>query len=163
FHWAAHRGGCDTAGHKKSWYRVVADNAAAVRSAGFTWVWLPPPSDSPAPQGYIPRPWHVLDSAYGGGDELRAALPGPGPGRGPVGALGPVRAMADLVLNHRVGVATAGADFAAPAFPDNRAAVVCDDESGVGTGSHDTGERHPAGRDLDHTNPGVRDAVKEYL
>ncbi len=71
--------------------------------------------------------------------------------------------MADLVLNHRVGVHTSGADFADPPFPDNRAAIVRDDESGVGTGNPDTGERHPAGRDLDHTNPGVREAIKNYL
>jgi alpha-amylase len=153
FHWGSHRGGRDTAGHKISWYRVVRDNAAAVRAAGFTWAWLPPASDSLSPHGYIPRRWHVLDSAYGWEGELREAIQ----------ALGPVRAMGDLVLNHRVGAHTPGADFEAPAFPDNRAAVVRDDESGVGTGSHDTGDRHPAGRDLDHTNPGVRDAVKEYL
>jgi len=47
--------------------------------------------------------------------------------------------------------------------PDNRKAIVRDDESGVGMGNHDTGERHPAGRDLDHTNPDVRQAVKQYL
>jgi alpha-amylase len=154
FHWDSHRGGTDSGtGARKSWYAVLRENAGAVRSAGFTWVWFPPPSDSLAPQGYIPRRWHVLDSAYGTEAELRAAIR----------ALGPVGAMADVVLNHRVGVATAGADFADPPFPDNRAAIACDDESGVGTGNPDTGERHPAGRDLDHTNPGVRAAVKGYL
>ena len=58
---------------------------------------------------------------------------------------------------------TAGADFADPPFPDNRAAIARDDESGVGTGNPDTGDRHPAGRDLDHTNPDVRAAIKNYL
>jgi alpha-amylase len=71
--------------------------------------------------------------------------------------------MADIVLNHRVGVHTPGADFDDPPFPDNRAAIVRDDESGVGTGNPDTGERHPCGRDLDHTNPDVRAAIKNYL
>jgi alpha-amylase len=154
FHWHAHLGTPDpVGGGRKSWYRIVAENAPAVRGAGFTCVWLPPPSDSLAPQGYIPRRWHVLDSAYGTEVELRAALR----------ALGPVKALADVVLNHRVGVATAGADFADPPFTDNRAAIVRDDESGVGTGNPDTGDRHPAGRDLDHSNAGVRAAVKEYL
>ena len=154
FHWDAHAGGRDEAtGGRKSWYAVMRDNAAAIREAGFTWVWFPPSSDSLAPQGYIPRRWNVLDSAYGTEAELRAAIR----------ALGPVKAMADVIVNHRVGVATAGADFADPPFPDNRAAIACDDESGVGTGNPDTGERHPAGRDLDHTNPDVRAAVKDYL
>jgi alpha-amylase len=154
FHWHAHRGAADPAGGgRQSWYRILAENAPAIRAAGFSWVWFPPPSDSLAPQGYIPRRWHTLDSAYGTEAELRAAIR----------ALGPVKALADVVLNHRVGIATAGADFADPAFPDNRAAIARDDESGVGTGSPDTGERHPAGRDLDHTNPDVRAAIKEYL
>jgi alpha-amylase len=154
FHWASHRGGRDEdTGARKSWYAILRDNAAAIQAAGFSWVWFPPPSDSLAPQGYIPRRWDLLDTAYGSEAELRAAIR----------ALGPVRAMADIVLNHRVGVATAGADFADPPFPDNRAAIACDDESGVGTGNPDTGDRHPAGRDLDHTNPGVRAAIKDYL
>jgi alpha-amylase len=154
FHWGSHLGAAASDGSgRKSWYTVLRENAPAIRAAGFTWVWFPPPCDSLAPQGYIPRRWHVLDTAYGTEAELRAALR----------ALGPVRALADVVLNHRVGVATAGADFTDPPFPDNRAAIVRDDESGVGTGNPDTGERHPAGRDLDHTNPAVRAAVKGFL
>jgi alpha-amylase len=152
FHWDSHRGNADKK-DPKGWYRIVKENAAAIKQAGFTCVWFPPPSDSLAPQGYIPRRWDVLDSAYGGEAELRAAI----------AALAPVRAMADLVLNHRVGVHTGGADFADPPFPDSRAAIAGDDESGVGTGAADTGERHPAGRDLDHTNPDVRAAIKRYL
>lgn len=154
FHWNSHAGALDTTTQAtKSWYSILRENAPAIRAAGFTSVWFPPPSDSLAPQGYIPRRWHVLDSAYGSEAELRAAIQ----------ALGPVKALADVVLNHRVGVATAGSDFADPPFPDNRAAIACDDESGVGTGNPDTGDRHPAGRDLDHTNPGVRAAVADYL
>ena len=38
-----------------------------------------------------------------------------------------------------------------------------DDESGIGRGNPDTGDRHPAGRDLDHANPDVRAAIKQYL
>jgi alpha-amylase len=154
FHWESHAGILEGPNQsKKSWYRILKENAAAIRAAGFSWVWFPPASDSLAPQGYIPRRWNVLDSAYGAEAELKAAIQ----------ALKPVRAMADVVLNHRVGVATAGADFEDPTFPDNRAAIAKDDDSGVGTGSLDTGESHPAGRDLDHTNPDVRKAIKNYL
>jgi alpha-amylase len=154
FHWGSHTGTWDGASRsRKSWYRIVAENAAAIGAAGFTWVWLPPPSDSLAPQGYIPRRWNVLNSRYGTEAELKAAIR----------ALGPVKALADVVLNHRVGAATGGADFEEPAFPDNRAAIVRNDSSGIGTGNPDTGECHPAGRDLDHTNPDVRAAVKSYL
>jgi alpha-amylase len=152
FHWASHAGVVDGQA-RKSWYRILAENAPAINSAGFTWVWFPPPSDSLASEGYIPRRWNVLDTRYGSEAELRAAIR----------AIEPVQALADVVLNHRVGAHTGGADFADPPFPDNRAAIVRDDESGVGTGNHDTGDRHPAGRDLDHTNPDVRAAIKNYL
>jgi alpha-amylase len=154
FHWASHQGSFDHATRtRKSWYRILQENASAIKAAGFTWVWFPPSSDSLAPQGYIPRRWNVLDTAYGSEAELRGAI----------AALESVGALADVVLNHRVGAHTPGADFADPPFPDNRAAIVRDDESGIGTGRHDTGERHPCGRDLDHTNPDVRNAIKQYL
>jgi alpha-amylase len=152
FHWASHAGAHEN-GHRKSWYRILQENAGGIKSAGFNWVWFPPPSDSLAPEGYIPRRWNCLNTPYGSEDELRAAIR----------ALDPVPVLADVVLNHRVGAGTPGADFQDPPFPDNRAAIVRDDESGVGTGSPDTGDHHPAGRDLDHTNPDVRTAIKHYL
>jgi alpha-amylase len=138
---------------RKSWYTILRENAGAIKAAGFSWVWFPPSSDSLLLQGYIPRRWNVLDTAFGTEAELRAAIR----------ALEPVQAMADLVLNHRVGVLTAGADFQDPPFPDNRSAITKDDDSGVGTGNPDSGENYAAGRDLDHTNPDVRTVVKDYL
>jgi alpha-amylase len=95
----------------------------------------------------------VLDTEYGTEGQLKRAIEG----------IKPVRAMADVVINHRVGVATVGADFEDPRFPDWKSAVTKDDESGIGTGSPDTGEGYAAGRDLDHTNADVRAAVKNYL
>jgi alpha-amylase len=154
FHWDSHSGARAGAGRaRRSWYRIIHENAAAIRATGFTWVWFPPASDSLVPQGYLPRRWNALDTAYGSEQELKSAIQ----------ALRPVKALADVVVNHRVGVATSGTDFEEPRFPDNRAAVVRDDSSGLGTGNPDTGERYSAGRDLDHTNPDVRYAVKDYL
>lgn len=153
FHWHSHRGVSAADGSRRSWYRVIRENAERIKAAGFTWVWMPPPSDSLAPEGYIPRRWHRFDASYGTETELRSAIQ----------ALQPVKAMADVVINHRVGVATAGADFEDPPFPDNRTAIVGNDQSGVGGGQPDTGDLNPAGRDLDHTNPQVRAAIMDYL
>jgi alpha-amylase len=154
FHWESHQGGRNAVtAARKSWYHILEENAPAIKSAGFTWVWFPPPSDSLAPQGYIPRRWNKLDTAYGSEAELRSALQ----------ALEPVQALADVVINHRVGVHTSGADFDDPPFADNRAAIARDDSSGVGTGHPDSGEHHAAGRDLDHHSPDVRNAIKNYL
>src|SRR5262249_20230038 len=136
-----------------SWYQILTQNAARIREAPFDHVWFPPPSASVDDEGYLPTRWLELESSYGTRAELEAAI----------AALRPTRAVADIVINHRCGVATAGADFDDPPFPRQTDAVCRDDESGVGTGALDTGENQIAPRDLDHTDPGVQSAVQEYL
>ncbi len=153
FHWLSHAGARERGGHKKTWYQILRENAATINAAGFTVVWFPPSSDSLAPEGYIPRRWDVLDTAFGTEAELQAAIK----------AIEPVKALADVVVNHRVGVATAGADFEDPAFPDNRAAVTRDNDTRAQGGNWDPREMCTPGRPLDHTNPDVRAAVKRYL
>jgi alpha-amylase len=152
FHWHSHRGG-GSHGQRRSWYRIIQENADRIRNAGFTLAWFPPSSDSLSSDGYLPRRWNVLDTPYGNRGELKGAIE----------SLGPVRALADVVLNHRVGVATPGVDFEEPRFPDNHAAVTCDDNSGQGRGRPDSGELCEFGRDLDHHNHGVRETIHSYL
>jgi alpha-amylase len=154
FHWDS----CDrTKSGGRPWYEVIAEAAPAIAEAGYTHVWFPPPSDShdDAPQGYLPREWSRFDTPFGSEAQLRAAIAAPA-GRG-------VRAMADLVLNHRVGRHTGGADFVNPAFDDNVAAVVSNDACGCGKGRAKSEELTPYARNLDHTQPGVQKAVREYL
>jgi alpha-amylase len=141
--------------HAPSWHAIVAANAAVIRDAGFDLVWFPPVSESADGLGYLPTRWNTFDGVYGTQLELKAAI----------AALRPVRAIADVVVNHRCGVATAGADFDDPPFAlDDQAKAVCrDDESGIGRGELDTGQGQPAARDLDHTNPAVRQAIAQYL
>jgi alpha-amylase len=149
FHWTSSQS------RNPGWYQIVAQNAAAIQSARFDLVWLPPPSSSVDQEGYMPTSWQTLDSSYGTRAELLAAI----------AALRPARALADVVVNHRCGLATGGADFGAPAFPlpDQTKAVCRDDESGIGTGDFDTGEHQAAARDLDHTNADVRATIDGYL
>ncbi len=61
--------------------------------AGFTSVWLPPPSDSVSPQGYLPRDIYNLNSAYGSEGELRELLYELHDHE--------LKAVADIVINHR--------------------------------------------------------------
>jgi alpha-amylase len=148
FHWTSR------SSNDPDWYQIVARNAGTIRASGFDVVWFPPPSQSAFNgEGYMPTRWSVLDSAYGSRAELVAAID----------ALAPVHVLADTVINHRCGVATGGADFDAPPFPDQTGAICKDDESHVGTGALDTGENQIAARDLDHTNPEVQSAIKAYL
>jgi alpha-amylase len=149
FHWTS------SSSQNPSWWTIVAQNAEAIRRAPFDAVWLPPPSQSVSDLGYLPTRWEVFDSAYGTEAELAAAI----------AAIAPARALADVVVNHRCGVATGGADFDDPPFAmaDQTAAICGDDDSGVGTGALDTGEKQLAARDLDHTNAAVQSGVIDYL
>lgn len=71
-----------------------------ITRAGFTSVWLPPPSDSVSPQGYLPRDLWSLNSAYGGEGELRELLH-------ELRNQG-LKAIADIVINHRCAHFQAG-------------------------------------------------------
>ncbi len=163
FHWQSN-------GH--SWYRILAEMADRIRSAGFDYVWFPPPSASADAQGYLPTEWYNLNSRYGTQEELKRAI----------GALGDgerrVAAIVDVVVNHRCGLHD-WADFHNPHFaPEgttnpqaieaaNRKAVVQEDEwkdtGGKPDGGADSGDQFDGGRDLDHNNPNVQQAIIKWL
>eukprot|EP00887_Chlorella_sp_A99_P008140 scaffold12.g8140.t1 len=78
---------------KEAWYRKLTAKAADIAAEGFTAVWLPPPTDSVSPQGYLPRDLYDLNSRYGTEAELReciSALHEQG-----------LKVIADIVINHR--------------------------------------------------------------
>jgi alpha-amylase len=64
-------------------------------NAGFTCVWLPPPSDSVSPQGYLPRDLYDLNCQYGSESELRDLIN--------VFHDHNIKVCADIVINHRWG------------------------------------------------------------
>jgi hypothetical protein len=78
---------------KSKWYNVLSDQAAQIAAAGYTAVWLPPPSDAVSPQGYLPRDLYVLDSAYGTESELRHCIKELKRHN--------LKVIADIVINHR--------------------------------------------------------------
>lgn len=61
--------------------------------AGFTAIWLPPPSDAVSDQGYLPRDYYNLNSKYGTEAQLRELL-------AVMHEYG-MKAIADIVINHR--------------------------------------------------------------
>ena len=144
FHW--------TSWKTAPWWNEVGRRAGELSRAGVDLVWLPPPSDSLSSEGYMPRRLEVLDSSYGTSAQLAAAV------RALHGA--GVRAIADVVANHRVGVKD-WADFSAPAWGTD--SVCSDDEWGKGKGAPDTGKGFHAARDIDHTKRYVRESVKGWL
>ncbi|WP_224245358.1 alpha-amylase C-terminal beta-sheet domain-containing protein [Hyalangium gracile] len=146
FHWYSYQ--------TYPWWGVIQNNAATIKNAGFTMVWLPPPSDAGSNEGYLPRRLEVLDSKYGSATDLRnalAALNGQG-----------VKPIADIVINHRVGT-TNWADFTFPTWGSDS---VCGNDEWVTTqpkGAADTGDGFNAGRDIDHTKTYVQNSIVGWM
>ncbi|MEM5947494.1 alpha-amylase family glycosyl hydrolase [Spirochaetia bacterium 38H-sp] len=147
FHWTSHNS-------TMHWWDIISQNSSVIADAGFSAVWFPPPSDAASDEGYLPRQWYNLNSKYGTKEELKNAITALH-NRG-------VKAIADIVINHRVGTYN-WADFSNPAFDNNSKAVTRDDEWSQGTGDYDTGDGYAAARDLDHTYYDVQNKIKNWL
>ena len=159
----------DSAGYgHPDWYTIMQGNAADMKALGITHVWFPPPSDAaPGPnniaQGYLPRQLNILSSAYGTEAELQATI-------NAFKAQG-IQAVADIVVNHRVGTSGNYEPFTNPSW-GGTSSVVNNDEcgagtpnavSGCGTGKPDTGWGFNLAPDLDHTNTTVANGVITYM
>lgn len=147
FHWnSANYAGPD-------WYNTLQGNVGDLSTLGITHVWFPPPSDSAAKQGYLPRQLNNLNSSYGTSAELTnvvSALKSKG-----------IQSIADIVVNHRVGT-TGWSDFTNPGW--TTWSIVNGDECNCSLGAADTGQGFSGARDLDHANVGeVQNGVKTWL
>lgn len=54
FNWESHKSG--------RWYLELYDKVSKLSSLGFTVFWLPPPTESVSPEGYMPRDLYNLNS-----------------------------------------------------------------------------------------------------
>eukprot|EP00746_Dinoflagellata_sp_MGD_P128368 gnl/MRDRNA2_/MRDRNA2_62752_c0_seq1.p1 gnl/MRDRNA2_/MRDRNA2_62752_c0~~gnl/MRDRNA2_/MRDRNA2_62752_c0_seq1.p1 ORF type:complete len:830 (+),score=120.61 gnl/MRDRNA2_/MRDRNA2_62752_c0_seq1:74-2563(+) len=90
FNWESWKAG------KGDWYSIVASKVDLCADMGITDIWLPPPSQSVAPQGYLPSQLFNLDgSKYGTRERLEWLLQ-------KMHDKG-IRGVADIVINHRCG------------------------------------------------------------
>lgn len=145
---------------ENGWYNTVATNAPVLSEAGIDMIWLPPPSDAGAPQGYLPRQLYNLSNEYGTEAEHLAML----------SALNAhnIEPIADIVINHRVG-STNWLDFTNPGW--GTWSITADDEVWAqpeyqditNRGSYDTGTAYGPARDVDHTNPTVQQDIEYWL
>ena len=76
-----------------AYLQTLKEQIPAIAEAGFTAIWLPPPSDAVSAQGYLPRDYYNLNSKYGTEAELRELIS--------VMHENGVKAIADIVINHR--------------------------------------------------------------
>lgn len=144
FHWRS--------SETSPWWGVIQGKASDIKNSGFTMVWFPPSGDAASNEGYLPRQLYVQSSRYGTEAQLKSAI-------GALHTQG-VKAIADIVVNHRVGT-TNWADFTNPTW--GSWAVAKGDEWSGATGNYDTGDGYGAARDLDHTHGTVQSDLKSWM
>ncbi|KAG5604180.1 hypothetical protein H5410_025672 [Solanum commersonii] len=173
FNWESHKSG--------RWYKELHEKAAELSSLGFSVIWLPPPTDSVSPEGYMPRDLYNLNSRYGSFDELKVTVK-------KFHEVG-IKVLGDVVLNHRCasernqnGIWNI---FGGRLNWDERA-VVADDphfQHGIfaslslneirtgftrsvepdGRGNKSSGDNFHAAPNIDHSQEFVRKDIREWL
>lgn len=139
-----------------NWYDIVKSKAGDLQASKIDMIWMPPPSDAASIEGYLPRKLYDMTSSYGDQAQLQSCI----------SALhnADVKVIADIVINHRVGV-TDWADFQDPAW--GCWGVVANDEWGSNggnpCGAWDTGDNYGAARDIDHTNNTVQSDISAWM
>lgn len=165
FHWTT-----DVSATK--WYEVIKSNSSILQAAGFDAIWLPPPSKSTGGMGYIPTVWYDLNNAQGTQAQLVSLITDLHSKN--------IKVIADIVINHRGG--TLGwYDFSTPSWNTptetwsicNTSNISASGQKGTGAPDYDpvaaglksAGESgsFSAARDLDHSNPLVRDGIKTWM
>jgi len=154
----------------QTWYDIVTQNTATLADAGVDLIWLPPPSDSAAPQGYLPRELYNFNSAYGSEIALRNLITQM--------HASDIKVISDIVINHRVGTSDA-VTFTNPSWPTFY--ITADDEGrnfvngpvnfsinndffpGNSLKSDGSSGGFAAARDLDHENPEVRQEIITWM
>ncbi|XP_010551510.1 PREDICTED: alpha-amylase 3, chloroplastic [Tarenaya hassleriana] len=150
FNWESHKSG--------RWYMELKDKADEIASLGFTIVWLPPPTESVSPEGYMPKDLYNLNSRYGTIDELKDLVTR----YHEVG----IKVLGDVVLNHRCAHYKNGNGiwnlFGGRLNWDDRA-IVADDTHFQGRGNKSSGDNFHAAPNIDHSQEFVRKDLKEWL
>ncbi|MBA0744022.1 hypothetical protein Gogos_006664 [Gossypium gossypioides] len=150
FNWESHK--------SRRWYMELKEKASEISSLGFTVIWLPPPTESVSPEGYMPKDLYNLNSRYGTIDELKELVKS-------LHEVG-IKVLGDVVLNHRCahfknqnGVWNI---FGGRLNWDDRA-VVADDPHFQGRGNKSSGDNFHAAPNIDHSQEFVRKDLKEWL
>mmetsp|Transcript_9338 Transcript_9338/g.24035 ORF Transcript_9338/g.24035 Transcript_9338/m.24035 type:complete len:548 (+) Transcript_9338:340-1983(+) len=145
--------------HEGGWYNKLEREVGHLAAEGFTALWLPPPSVSVCPQGYLPTDLYNLNTPYGSAAELQRL----------VGAAhwAGLSVMADIVLNHRCATQQSPCGLwnrfgEHPAWDEG--VITADSLAHYGgRGAPSTGSLYAAAPNIDHTQPWVRNDYATWL
>mmetsp|Transcript_30415 Transcript_30415/g.76674 ORF Transcript_30415/g.76674 Transcript_30415/m.76674 type:complete len:713 (+) Transcript_30415:508-2646(+) len=144
---------CETA-----WYKKLSEQLETIAASGISTIWLPPPTDSVSPQGYLPRDLYKLDTPYGSEGDLRALIR-------QAHDLN-LKCVADIVINHRCASAQ-GDDGKWNKFggrlPWDASVITKDSSDFGGHGARSTGQVYAAAPNIDHTQERVRNDYISWL
>ncbi|XP_008808382.2 alpha-amylase 3, chloroplastic isoform X2 [Phoenix dactylifera] len=150
FNWESHKSG--------RWYSELSAKAKELSSLGFTIIWLPPPTESVSPEGYMPKDLYNLNSRYGSKEQLKDLVKRFHEVN--------IKVLGDAVLNHRCahyqnqnGIWNI---FGGHLNWDDRA-IVADDPHFQGRGNKSSGDNFHAAPNIDHSQEFVRNDLKEWL
>nr|XP_004233383.1 uncharacterized protein LOC101249042 isoform X1 [Solanum lycopersicum]XP_010317125.1 uncharacterized protein LOC101249042 isoform X1 [Solanum lycopersicum] len=143
---------------RRQWYLELANKAADLSRCGITSVWFPPPTESVAPQGYMPSDLYNLNSAYGSLEELKGCIEEM--------HNQDLLALGDVVLNHRCAHKQSPNgvwNIFGGKLAWGPEAIVCDDPNFQGRGNPSSGDIFHAAPNIDHSQEFVRQDIKKWL
>ncbi|KAK9105192.1 hypothetical protein Scep_022036 [Stephania cephalantha] len=143
---------------RRKWYLELSPKAADLSHSGITAVWFPPPTESVAPQGYMPSDLYNLNSAYGSEEELKHCIEEM--------HAQDLLALGDVVLNHRCAQKQSPNgvwNIFGGKLAWGPEAIVCDDPNFQGRGNPSSGDIFHAAPNIDHSQEFVRREIKEWL
>ena len=146
--------------HKFDWYTIVGERSSEIADVGFTQIWLPPCTDSLAPEGYLPRNLRSLNSKYGDEAGLRNLI----------GTLREknILPVLDAVLNHRCATHQ-GAGGKWNTWKDcggmdwGEWAITNRNPDFAGQGGDPTGDEFHGAPNIDHRNDRVQQSLCEWI
>ncbi|KAG0557919.1 hypothetical protein KC19_11G166400 [Ceratodon purpureus] len=143
---------------RRQWWLEMSAKAADLSKCGITTIWLPPPTHSVAPQGYMPGDLYDLNSAYGGSEELKQCIDEMHKHK--------ILVLGDVVLNHRCAQKQ-GPNGVWNRFGGKLAwgpeAIVRDDPNFQGQGNPKCGDFFHAAPNIDHSQDFVRKDIIEWM
>ncbi|KAL3157728.1 alpha-amylase [Trebouxia sp. C0010 RCD-2024] len=143
---------------KQGWYHKLMDQADEIADMGITCIWLPPPTDSVSPQGYMPGDLYNLNSKYGSQEDLKRCVD-------KLQSKG-LKVLCDIVINHRCAQQQDKSGiwnvFGGKMAWDAKAIVV-NDRKFKGRGNRATGDEFAAAPNIDHMQDYVRKDLTEWL